>query len=109
MPRRPFADCPLLVKHQHGSRRARPAAASFCFAMFSIGLSVDADNGHIGAQRSKLSSGGDAYSGAEIPFHACPQPFNKPTSRSSSSEVPNTMSPKTRRQYAIKALDLWAY
>ena len=80
----------------------------YCFAMFSIGLSVDADNGHIGAQRSKLSSGGGAYSGAEIAFDACPQPFNKPASRSSSSLVPNVMSPKTRRQHVIMVLDLWA-
>jgi len=76
--------------------------------MFSIGLSVDADNGHIGAQRSKLSSGGGAYSGAEIAFHACPQPFNKPASRFSFSAVPNAMSPRTRRQHAIMVLDLWA-
>jgi hypothetical protein len=90
-------------------REGRDLRQLLCFAVFSIGLSVDADNGHIGAQRSKLSSGGGAYSGAEIPFHACPQPFNKPASPSSSSVVPNAMSPKTRRQHAVMALDLWAY
>jgi hypothetical protein len=76
--------------------------------MCSIGLSLDADNGDIGAQRSKLSSGGAPIPVQKSHFTLAPSLSTNQLHALLSSVVPNAMSPKTRRQHAIMALDLWA-